>query len=209
MALEAPAPLATLWRRFVAFFLDGLILAPVYVLYAVVLDATFGVLVEADPGGAGVVVVAVDPLRVALELGLTLVTDAAYYAGCWSRWGATPGQRIFGVAVRVAAPSVSGGPPGLAGRSSSPAPSMPRLPSDDGRVPAPVATTRWAILQLLPLCAASLAGAGALSIGVVAGINTGWYLFLFLTTAVDPLRRGFHDRRAGTVVVGRARRRSA
>ena len=209
MALEAPAPLATLWRRFVAFFLDGLILAPVYVLYAVVLDATFGVLVEADPGGAGVVVVAVDPLRVALELGLTLLTDAAYFAGCWSRWGATPGQRIFGVAVRVAAPSVSGGPPGLAGRSSSPAPSMPRLPSADGRVPAPIATTRWAILQLLPLCAASLAGAGALSIGVVAGINTGWYLFLFLTTAVDPLRRGFHDRRAGTVVVGRARRRSA
>jgi uncharacterized RDD family membrane protein YckC len=209
VALEAPAPLAALWRRFVAFFLDGLILAPVYVLYAVVLDATFGVLVEADPGGAGVVVVAVDPLRVALELGLTLVTDAAYYAGCWTRWGATPGQRIFGVAVRVAAPSVSGGPPGLAGRPSSPAPSMPRPPSADGRVPAPVATTRWAILQLLPHCAASLAGAGALSIGVVAGINTGWYLFLFLTTAVDPLRRGFHDRRAGTVVVGRARRRSA
>ncbi len=203
MVLHAPAPVATLARRLVAFFLDGLILAPVYVLYAVVLDATFGALVEPDPGGTGLVVVAVDPLRMALELSLTLLTDAAYYAGSWARFGMTPGQRVFGVAVRAVAP---GGPPGPPGLPSLPA-APPAPPSDPGRVPAQVATTRWAILQLVPLCAGTLAGAGALPIGVVAGVNTGWYAYLFLTAAVDPLRRGFHDRRAGTVVVRRALRR--
>ncbi len=205
MAREAPPPAATLARRLVAFFLDGLFLVPVYLIYALVLDATFGALVEPDPAGTGVVVVAVDPLRVALELGLTLVTDAAYYAGCWVRWGMTPGQRICGVAVRPVAPGTPDQPWGF-GASSSP-PSEPRVPGDGERVPAAVATTRWAILQLLPLCAGSLAAAGAIPLGAVAGTNAGWYLFLFLTTAAHPLRRGFHDRRAGTLVVRLRRRR--
>ncbi len=190
MALHAPAPVATLTRRLVAFFIDGFILIPVYVVYAFVLDTALGVLVEADPTGAGVVVVAVDPFRVALELTLTLVTDAAYYAGCWVRWGMTPGQRICGVAVRAVGPGIPPTPG-----------APPTLPPDPERVPAPAASIRWAVLQLLPLCCSTLGAAGALPISTVAGINTGWYAFLFLTAAVDPLRRGFHDRRAGTVVV--------
>jgi uncharacterized RDD family membrane protein YckC len=193
VALHAPAPVAPLTRRLVAFFLDGLFLVPVYVVYAVVLDSLFGALVEPGPGGSGLVVVAVDPVRVALELSLTLLTDAAYYAGCWARWGMTPGQRVCGVAVRAVGP---GEPP--------PVGVHPMLPPDPERVPVPVATVRWAVLQLLPLCSGILGAAGALPIGVVGGINTGWYAFLFLTAASDPLRRGFHDRRAGTAVVRRA-----
>jgi uncharacterized RDD family membrane protein YckC len=190
VALRAPAPVATLTRRLVAFLLDGLILVPVYLLYAVLLDSVFGALVEADPNGAGMMVVAVDPLRVAVELTLTLLTDAAYYAGSWARWGMTPGQRICGVAVRAVGPGdASGGGAGLA------------LPPDPERVPLPVASLRWAWLQLIPLCAGTLGAAGALSLGTVGGVNTGWYAFLLLTAAADPLRRGFHDRRAGTVVV--------
>jgi uncharacterized RDD family membrane protein YckC len=104
VALHAPAPVATLTRRLIAFFLDGFILVPVYVVYAVLLDAAFGVLVEPDPSGTGVVVVAVDPVRMALELTLTLLTDAAYYAGCWARWGMPAGGGWPGPTARTATP---------------------------------------------------------------------------------------------------------
>jgi uncharacterized RDD family membrane protein YckC len=75
-------------------------------------------------------------------------------------------------------------------------------------VAAPVATIRWAVLQLLPICAGSLGSAGALPLGVVAGLTAGWSAALLLSAAADPLRRGLHDRVAGTVVVLAARRRA-
>ncbi len=190
MALRVSARVAPLGRRVVAFFLDGFVLVPVWVVYAVVLDAVFGPLVAPDPGGAGVVVVAVDAPRVALELALTLLTDAAYFAGSWVLWGMTPGQRACGVAVRVLE---SAAPPARDGQRPPTA--------DPDRVPAQVATVRWAVLQVLPLCVGSLGGAGALPIGIVAGITTGWSGFLLLSAAADPMRRAFHDRVAGTVVV--------
>ncbi len=195
MALRVSAPAAPLGRRVVAFFLDGLVLAPVWVAYAVVLDAIFGPLVAPDPGGPGIVVVAIDVPRVALELTLTLLTDAAYYAGCWVRWGMTPGQRVCGVAVRTAE-SVS-----------LPAPDGRRLPDPaPDPVPAQVAAVRWAVLEVLPLGVGSLGAAGALPIGIVAGITAAWSFFLLLSAAADPLRRAFHDRVAGTVVVLATRR---
>ena len=196
MAIGVSAPVAPLGRRLAAFVLDGFVLVPVWIVYAVVFDAVFGPLVAADPGGQGIVVVAVDPLRMALELALTLVTDAAYYAGSWVWWGMTPGQRACGVTVRAAA------------TAALPAPAEQRradvLP---GRVPAQVATVRWAVLQLLPLCVGALGTAGALPVGVVAGITAGWSGFLLLSTAADPLRRGFHDRVAGTLVTAPVARR--
>lgn len=198
MAIRVSAPAAPLGRRAVAFYLDGFILVPAWILYAVVLDTVFGPLVASDPGGAGVVVVAVDAPRVALELALTLLTDAAYYAGSWVRWGMTPGQRVCGVAVRVAEPAA---PPAPGGRRP-PDPGGLRPPaSGPDRVLPQVATVRWAVLQVLPLCVASLGAAGALPIGVVGGISLGWSAFLFLSAAADPMRRAFHDRVAGTVVV--------
>jgi uncharacterized RDD family membrane protein YckC len=196
VASGVSAPVAPLGRRLLAFVLDGFVLVPVWIVYAVVFDAVFGPLVAADPGGQGFVVVAVDPLRMALELTLTLVTDAAYYAGSWVRWGMTPGQRACGVAVRAVA-TAGLPPPDARGRPEV-------LP---GRVPAQVATVRWAVLQLLPLCVGALGTAGALSVGVVAGITAGWSGFLLLSTLADPLRRGFHDRVAGTLVTAAPARR--
>ena len=162
VTLRVSAPAAPLGRRAVAFFLDGFVLVPIWIVYAVVLDAVFGPLVAADPGGAGVVVVAIDPPRVALELALTLLTDAAYYAGSWARWGMTPGQRACGVAVGLAEPAARRRHPDGGRPSPSPAASRP------GRV------VRWAVLQVLPLCVGSLGSAGALSLAVVAGITVGW-----------------------------------
>jgi uncharacterized RDD family membrane protein YckC len=189
VALRVSAAVAPLGRRAVAFFIDGFVLVPVWVVYGVVLDAIFGPLIASDPAGPGFVVVAVDAPRVALELALTLLTDAAYYAGCWVRWGMTPGQRVCGVAL----PAPDGQRP-------------PELGPD--RVPAQVATVRWAVLQVLPICAGSLGSAGALPMGIVAGITAAWSVFLLLSAAADPMRRAFHDRVAGTVVVLAARRRA-
>jgi uncharacterized RDD family membrane protein YckC len=84
------------------------------------------------------------------------------------------------------------------------------MPAPDGRpapgtgpdhVPAQVATVRWAVLQELPICAGSLGSAGALPLGTVAAITTGWSAFLLLSAAADPMRRALHDRVAGTIVV--------
>ncbi|MFH1474993.1 MAG: RDD family protein [Chloroflexota bacterium] len=192
------APMAPLGRRVIAFILDGFVLVPVWIFYAVVLDAVFGPLIAADPGGTAVVVVAVDAPRVALELALTLLTDAAYYAGSWVRWGMTPGQRVCGVAVRVATPGALPAPGGQRG---------PEVNLE--HVPAQVATVRWAVLQVLPICVGSLGAAGALPIGIVGGITAGWSAFLLLSAVADPMRRAFHDRVAGTVVVLPAVRRRA
>ncbi|HSW43122.1 MAG TPA: RDD family protein [Patescibacteria group bacterium] len=196
MAIRLSTPPAPLGRRIAAFFLDGFVLVPVWVVYAVIFDAVFGPLVAADPGGTGFVVVAIDAPRVALELALTLLTAAAYHAGSWVRWGMTPGQRVCGVAVQVAGTAV---PPALAGQG----------PPSPGReiVPAQVATVRWAVLQLLPLCLGALGAAGALPIAAVAWITAAWSGFLLLTALADPLRRALHDRVAGTVVVAHAARR--
>lgn len=197
MAIRPSLPRAPLGRRIVAYFLDGLVLVPVWVVYALTFDAIFGPLVAVDPGGRGIVVVAVDAPRVALELALTLLTAAAYHAGSWVRWGMTPGQRVCGVAVRVAGTAA---PAALTGQG----------PSSLGHeaIPVQVATVRWAVLQLLPLCLGSLGAAGALPVQTVAWITAAWSGFLLLTAVADPLRRAFHDRVAGTVVVMPAARRN-
>lgn len=173
-----------------AFWLDGLVLVPAWIALASILDAVFGPLVAVDPGGAGVVVVAIDAPRVALKLALTLLTDAAYYAGSWVRWGMTPGQRVCGVAVRPMEPGLVPAPGGRQGPGPAPA-----------RVTAQVATVRWAALQLVPLCVGSLGSAGALPIEAVVGITAAWSAFLLASAAADPLRRALHDRASGTIVV--------
>ena len=63
MAVGVSAPAAPLGRRAIAYFLDGFVLVPAWILYAVVLDAVFGPLVATDPAGTGVVVVAIDARR--------------------------------------------------------------------------------------------------------------------------------------------------
>jgi uncharacterized RDD family membrane protein YckC len=203
VALPAPAPVASLARRVLAFLLDGFVLVPVYLVYAIALDALFGTLVVPAPDGSGLVVVAVSPVRVVVELTLTLLTDAAYFAGCWARWGMTAGQRVCGIAVG-GVPRGSAGGAGGADRRVPPSrePGLPALvPGRLERVTLQAATVRWAVLQLLPLCVGTLGGAGAASLQVVVVLNTTWFGLVFATAAVDPLRRGLHDRAAGTVVV--------
>ncbi len=189
MTLPTTSPVAPLGRRFLAFFLDGFVLVPIYAVYGIALDGLFGALVEAGPNGTGLVVVAIDPARVAIELTLTLLTDAAYYAGSWAWWGMTIGQRACRVAVRAVGPG------------ATPPTGRPAAPPDPSRVPAQAAVVRWAILQVLPLCVGTLGAAGAIPLEVIGLLNGTWFGLLVVTVLADPLRRGLHDRAADTVVM--------
>lgn len=182
MGLQAARSVAALGRRGAAYVVDSLIVGVAYVSLAVFFNAVFGSLVEATPDGTAIVVVAVDPLRVILELTATLLIDAVYFAGCWSRWGATPAQRAFRLRIRMA----EGPPP---------------TPDALDALPLEAAWRRWAVLAVLPIAVGSLAASGALDIGVLVIVNGTWFLALFSSAAADPLRRGLHDRVAGTIVV--------
>jgi uncharacterized RDD family membrane protein YckC len=181
MGLPVATPIAPIGRRGVAYFLDSLVVGIAFVGVAVVFDALFGPLVEATPDGTALVVVAVDPIRVALELTATLVIDALYFAGSWTQWGATPAQRALRLRVRWI-----GGQPSPPGARDAP--------------PPEAAWRRWAVLGVVPLALGSLGASGALDVDVLVLLNGTWFLVLLVSTLADPLRRGLHDRFAGTVV---------
>jgi len=182
MGLHAAAPVAALGRRSAAYVVDSLIVGVAYVSLAVFFNAVFGPLVEATPDGTALAVVAVNPVRVILELTATLLIDALYFAGSWSQWGATPAQR----ALRIRIGMTDGPPP---------------TPGEPDSLPLEAAWRRWAVLETFPIAVGSLAASGAVGIAVLLIVNGTWFLGLLISTAADPLRRGFHDRVAGTLVV--------
>jgi uncharacterized RDD family membrane protein YckC len=192
MGLPLAAPIAPLGRRSAAYLVDSLVIGLAYLVLGIFFDSIFGPLVAATPDGQALVVVAVNPLRVALELTATLVVDALYFAGCWSRWGATPGQRVLRIRVlleRAAGPAATG-PAGAGSAHDTPV-----------ALPLEAAGRRWAVLAVLPIATGSLAGSGAIDVSVLTVVNGAWFLLLLASTAADPLRRGLHDRVAGTIVV--------
>jgi uncharacterized RDD family membrane protein YckC len=187
MSWPAATVVAGVGRRIAAYLVDSLIVGVADILLTILFDAVFGPLVAATPDGAALHVIAVNPLRVVLELTATLIIDAAYFAGCWSRWSATPAQLALGLRIRLA-----GGAPSAAAAS--------------GELPIETAWRRWAVLAVLPIAVGSLVASGALDAGVLVVVNGTWFLVLLISTAADPLRRGLHDRVAGTVVVAAPRR---
>jgi uncharacterized RDD family membrane protein YckC len=192
MSLPLAAPIAPLGRRSAAYLVDSLVIGLAYLVLGILFVSIFGPLVAATADGQALVVVAVNPLRVALELTATLVVDALYFAGCWSRWGATPGQRVLRIRVLLerATGSAGAGPAGAG-------------PAHETSVALPLeaAGRRWAVLAVLPIATGSLAGSGAIDVSVLTVVNGAWFLLLLASTAADPLRRGLHDRVAGTIVV--------
>ena len=197
MGLPLAAPIAPLGRRSAAYLVDSLVIGLAYLVLGIFFDSIFGPLVAATPDGQALVVVAVNPLRVALELTATLVVDALYFAGCWSRWGATPGQRVLRIRVLLerATGSAATGPAGAGSAAAGSAHDTPVA------LPLEAAGRRWAVLAVLPIATGSLAGSGAIDVSVLTVVNGAWFLLLLASTAADPLRRGLHDRVAGTIVV--------
>ena len=197
MSLPLAAPIAPLGRRSAAYLVDSLVIGVAYLVLGILFDSIFGPLVAATADGQALVVVAVNPLRVALELTATLVVDALYFAGCWSRWGATPGQRVLRIRVLLERATGSAGA-GSAGAGPAGADSAHDTPV---ALPLEAAGRRWAVLAVLPIATGSLAGSGAIDVSVLTVVNGAWFLLLLVSTAADPLRRGLHDRVAGTIVV--------
>ena len=197
MGLSLAAPIAPLGRRSAAYLVDSLVIGLAYLVLGILFDSIFGPLVAASPDGQTLVVVAVNPLRVVLELTATLVVDALYFAGCWSRWGATPAQRALRIRVTLehaAGPAATG----AAATGSAAAGSAHDTPV---ALPLEAAGRRWAVLAVLPIATGSLAGSGAIDASVLAVVNGAWFLLMLVSTAADPHRRGLHDRVAGTIVV--------
>jgi uncharacterized RDD family membrane protein YckC len=197
MSLPLAAPIAPLGRRSAAYLVDSLVIGVAYLVLGILFDSIFGPLVAATPDGQALVVVAVNPLRVALELTATLVVDALYFAGCWSRWGATPGQRVLRIRVLLERATGSAG----AGPAATGSAAAGSAHDTSVALPLEAAGRRWAVLAVLPIATGSLAGSGAIDVSVLTVVNGAWFLLLLASTAADPLRRGLHDRVAGTIVV--------
>jgi uncharacterized RDD family membrane protein YckC len=114
MGCPAAIVVAGVGRRIAAFLVDSLLVGVADVLLTVLFNSVFGPLVAATRDGAALLAVAVNPLRVVLELTATLLVDAVYFAGCWTRWGATPAQLVLGLRLRLAAGMPAGRRGGIA-----------------------------------------------------------------------------------------------
>lgn len=102
---------------------------------------------------------------------LILCLVAAFWVGCYGRWGRTPGKALVGLKLTAA----DGSPAGY--RRSL----IRYLVTDIGWVLAWVAPGAWAsVTDYLP---------------------TLWPLLIYIPVLVDRFGRGTHDRAAGTVVV--------
>jgi uncharacterized RDD family membrane protein YckC len=163
-------------NRLVGFILDALILTLLVLLGAVAVSAALGPVVRIDLGSA----------EVSVDRGTALVTavvssaiNAAYFVIAWSRYGASPGQRLLSMRIGAEA---------------------------GGRVPVRRAAVRWAVLWG-PFAVASLliTVLGGLPDALLDAVVLGWFVVLLVTIARSPTKQGLHDRLARTVVLKRSR----
>ena len=83
-AMAIPTAYGGFWIRVVAYVIDGVILAIVGAILSVIFRAN-----PSDPSSSGYSIVQV----------LNLVISIAYFAGLWTYWGATVGQRLLKLRV--------------------------------------------------------------------------------------------------------------
>ena len=108
---------------------------------------------------------------------ISTTAGLAYFALCWWRFAATPGQRALGLRVVDAE-------------------TMTRVGLDQ-------AVIRWSFLVFLPDAVRALgATTGAAALATLA--SSAYLVVLLKTTVGGPEHQGLHDRLAGTVVLTRA-----
>jgi uncharacterized RDD family membrane protein YckC len=149
------------------------------------------------------------PLVLAVVVYIAL--SAAYYAGSWVMFGATPGQRALGVRVADYATGEN--------------------------LPLGSALVRWGLLEGIAYCISAillvsfadriasiptnewlgggssltgttgLASLGSLGLfaNLVSGLSSLWLIVLIVSAGTHPARRGIHDRLVGSIVVERVR----
>jgi uncharacterized RDD family membrane protein YckC len=166
-----PAPglmYADFWIRLVAYIVDSIIL----VIPGLILNGIFVTRTVIVFFGSGRV--DVDVAGLFLVALLQVAISAVYFTYTWTRYRASPGQRLFGLLVLNQA--------------------------DGSPLGTNQALTRWLFLAG-PGALSSLITGHAVIGGVVGLFVFGWYVYLAYTTATDPRRQVFHDRSARTVVV--------
>jgi uncharacterized RDD family membrane protein YckC len=163
---------ADLVPRIIAFVVDAIILNVVFwIAWSLVFTTLF------ITGGLGGV-------WVAAIIGLVgyLVASAAYFIYTWTRWRATPGQRIL---------------------------SLETVNADDGAtITQDVAIRRWLYLFGPSVLSSVLSLGAGYAIGILSPLVSlailAYYIYLLYSASQDPRRQGFHDKQVKTVVVKRS-----
>lgn len=165
---------ASVRRRLAAYLADGIIVATAGYVIAAVLGAVIGPATElvADDQAARVVV---RVGRLIAQAVAVMLVSGAYFIVSWSRWSATPGQRLLGVWVF----DVETTQPLRPGRSLA----------------------RWVVLGAPLGVLAALTIESPMLWSIVAFVAVVLAIVLLISTARSIERRGIHDRVAGSVVV--------
>ena len=173
-ALAEDARPAGAFVRLVAYALDAVVLLVAIYIVALVVRAAIGPTIRFTDAD-GVPRLLVDRLHSVINSVAATLVAGAYFAGSWLRFGATPGQRVLGMrVVRV---------DGSAGLGL-------------GR-----AVGRWLLLGTpLGLISTVLGPPSVLSVILVLAIAF-WFALLYVSTARNRRKRGFHDRITGSAVV--------
>jgi uncharacterized RDD family membrane protein YckC len=166
-----PAPVR---RRLAAYLVDAALVVAAGYLVAALLDAAIGPSVRLVVDGE-IARVVVDAGRLTAQAVVVTLVSAAYFGVSWSRWSATPGQRLLGLRVL----DVETLRPLRPGRSLA----------------------RWATLggPLGILAAVTIDSPFLWSLVAAAAIVLGFVLLV--STARTSTRRGVHDRVAKSIVV--------
>jgi uncharacterized RDD family membrane protein YckC len=180
---RAPGPagrsLADAPNRAVALALDTIVIGLIGIAVAATLGrALGGVVTDRTLATSGGDLSAGPFILVAVAV---LALSLAYFAVCWTRWQATPGMRLLGLAIL----------------------------DDSGAYPLPVrhAVIRWLLVGIpativtLPVWAPSLPAVLLAILGAIALIG------LLVTIGQDAVRQGLHDRYAHSIVTTVSRRR--
>jgi len=178
-ALDSLPRRAALWRRVLAFLVDGAVLVVLGFALLALASLLVGPTVRMELSGSAEPRVEVIGWRVALNAVLLAGLSAAYFVLSWTRARHSAGQALLRIGVEDAA--------------------------GDGSTPLPMnrAVLRWALLGApLGLAAAASVNAPLAFLGVSAA-SVLWFAVLLLTTLFSRSGRGLHDRVAGSIVARR------
>jgi len=147
----------------------------------------------------------------AAAMAAWLLLRAAYFAGCWAYFRATPGQRLLSLNV-VAVESAERLSLGRAvvrwlalegvGQIVS---AVALLMIVNVLATVPFSQTPYGAAFSNATAAVDSRAKAASSLSSLASIgSTAWSIVLLVSVGAHSLRRGFHDRLAGSIVLGRA-----
>lgn len=165
-------------NRLIAYLIDAIILTLLSFVGAVAISVIFGPVVTFNLTAEPHV--SVNTGLAFANVGLSTAISVVYFVLSWRRNAGSPGQRLLRMRLWPA--------------------------SGEGSITLRQGIIRWLFVGL-PLgveASISVALAGQAETVLLLSLAI-WYVILLVSTARDPLKRGFHDRVAGTLVTKEAR----